>query len=133
MRWNWRQGGLAKGLRCYESGEYFLAHEDWEAVWLGLHDPEKSFLQALIQVSVALHHLHAGNRMGALSLMRRAKSRIDADPSEFSALCVPALREELAVCLTQIEQGESPSQVRAPRFVLLRGNDDRAPEENERE
>ena len=119
MHWNWQRGGLAKGLGCYERGEFFLAHEDWEAVWLGLRDPEKSFLQAIIQISAALHHLHAGNRIGALSLMRRAKLRIDAEPTEFSGLQVETLREDLVACLRQIERGDAPPQVRPPRFMLL--------------
>lgn len=119
MRWNWRQGGLAEGLRRYECGEFFLAHEDWESVWLGLREPEKSFLQAVIQVSAALHHLHAGNRVGALSLMQRAKDRIGSCPSEFCGLRVDPLREDLAACMRKIEQGEDPSAVRPPRILLL--------------
>ncbi|MGB6975666.1 MAG: DUF309 domain-containing protein [Terracidiphilus sp.] len=119
MSWNWRQGALAEGLRRYRSGEFFLAHEDWESVWLGLREPEKSFLQAIIQVSAALHHFHTGNRVGALSLMKRARKRIDASPGKFFGLRVDILCEDLAICLRSIEQGASPSAVRPPRIRLL--------------
>ncbi|MGA8041663.1 MAG: DUF309 domain-containing protein, partial [Terracidiphilus sp.] len=47
---DWTRGPLAEGLACYHLGEFFLAHEHWEAVWLTLRQPEKNFLQALIQV-----------------------------------------------------------------------------------
>jgi uncharacterized protein len=124
MRWNWLEGGLAEGLKRYESGEFFLAHEDWEAVWLDLPDPEKSFLQAIIQVSAAMHHFHAGNRIGALSLMRRSKRRIDASPDEFCGIRADILREELASCMRKIEHGESPFAVQAPRLVLLHLNEE---------
>jgi len=70
MTLDWQNGALAEGLACYCKCEYFLAHEHWESVWLQLHDPEKSFLQALIQVTAAFHHLHTGNIRGGLSLFR---------------------------------------------------------------
>jgi len=133
MSWNWRQGGLAEGLRRYESGEFFLAHEDWESVWLGLRDPGKSFLQAIIQVSVAMHHLHTGNRIGALSLMRRAKNRIDLYSGEFCGVRVDALRQDLAACTQEIEQGLPPIAVRPPRILLLTVNEECTPKENARE
>ena len=48
---DWNSGALAEGIRCYRDCEFFLAHEHWESVWLRLEEPEKSFLQALIQTT----------------------------------------------------------------------------------
>ncbi len=41
---DWSCGVLAEGLQCYKSGEFFLAHEHWEGVWLKCEEPEKMFL-----------------------------------------------------------------------------------------
>jgi hypothetical protein len=49
MEFDWTQGALAEGLRRYNTGEYFTAHEAWETVWLEAHEPDKTFLQGLIQ------------------------------------------------------------------------------------
>ena len=62
MPLDWSCGALAEGLQCYESGEFFLAHEHWEGVWLNCEEPEKTFLQALIQITAAFHHLQRKNR-----------------------------------------------------------------------
>jgi uncharacterized protein len=56
-RLDWSCGELAEGLRCYRAEEFFLAHEHWEGVWLKAQEPEKTFLQALIQTTAAFHHL----------------------------------------------------------------------------
>ena len=68
---DWKSGPLAEGLACFRSAEFFLAHEHWESAWLTLEGPERTFLQAMIQVTVALHHQQSGNRAGALSLLKR--------------------------------------------------------------
>ena len=48
---DWNREELAEGLACYRRGEFFVTHEHWESVWLTLEEPEKSFLQALIQMA----------------------------------------------------------------------------------
>jgi Domain of unknown function (DUF309) len=49
MEFDWTQGALAEGLRSYHAGEYFTAHEAWETVWLEAQEPDRTFLQGLIQ------------------------------------------------------------------------------------
>src|SRR6478735_6807087 len=83
MTLDWQSGALAEGLACYCKCEYFLAHEHWESVWLQLNDPEKSFLQALIQITAAFHHFQAGNTRGGFSLLRRAMRRLELAPDRF--------------------------------------------------
>ena len=60
-KFDWTQGSLAEGLRLYDAGEFFAAHEAWESVWLRAQEPEKMFLQGLIQVTAAFHHLQRNN------------------------------------------------------------------------
>ena len=91
---DWNTGPLREGLHCYRTEQFFEAHEHWERVWLTLSEPEKSFLQALIQVSAAFHHLRGANRSGAVSLLTRALERLDRCPSEFGSLDVALLREQ---------------------------------------
>ena len=81
MKLDWTQGGLAEGLRCYRTREFFAAHEHWESVWLATKGPEKAFLQALIQLAAALHHIQRGNPRGAASLLGSALR--DLSPTRF--------------------------------------------------
>jgi uncharacterized protein len=103
MKFDWSSGPLAKGLSCYHAGEFFEAHEHWEVVWLACPEPEKTFLQSLIQVSAAFHHLARGNRVGARSLLTRALRRLEHYPGTYGGTSVATLRDSLRAWLLAID------------------------------
>ena len=111
MELDWTDGPLAQGLACYRAGEFFEAHEHWELVWLELPEPEKSFLQALIQVSAALHHFRRGNPVGAISLLRRALRRLERSDACFAGVHVAMLRQGVREWLGGLENGEVPEHM----------------------
>src|ERR1017187_507082 len=86
MEFDWTRGALAEGLRRYAAGEFFAAHEAWESVWLSAPQPEKTFLQGVIQVTAALEHQRRNNSLGIARLLAAALRRLDPLPS---ALCGP--------------------------------------------
>lgn len=106
MPLDWSHGPLAEGLACYRNREFFLAHEHWEAVWLGASEPEKTFLQSLIQVAAAFHHLERGNRIGAASLLNRSLRRLDAFPGEYGGIDVDALCTALRAWVQALNTGD---------------------------
>ena len=115
---DWTTGPLAEGLHCYRTRQFFEAHEHWEAVWLTLREPEKSFLQALIQITAAFHHLQRGNRSGAASLLRRALRRLESAPSNFCSLNVDFLRVHLRDSLDALESDCDKLPHSPPEFSL---------------
>jgi uncharacterized protein len=116
VAFDWECGALAKGLACYRREEFFLAHEDWESVWLTLEEPEKSFLQALIQMTAAFHHLKSNNSLGAISLLKRALRRLELCPECFGGIAVMPLRAEIAEWLRLIEAGGPIDSAAFPRI-----------------
>jgi hypothetical protein len=116
VKLDWSSNPLADGLACYQRGEFFLAHEHWESVWLTLEEPEKSFLQTLIQVTAAFHHLHRGNSIGAASLLRRALQRLELCPAHFESIAVRPLCTELSDWLVAIKSGPSSLPATYPRI-----------------
>lgn len=119
MSLDWKCGGLAEGLACYHGAEFFEAHEHWESVWLGLEEPEKSFLQALIQMTAAFHHLEAGNATGAASLLRRTQRRLENCPPSFGGIAVAALLVEVRDWILALEDGDSARPAAVPRIFLV--------------
>ena len=107
MTIDWDQLELAEGLRCYRNGKFFEAHEHWEAVWLRSAEPEKTFLQALIQTTAAMHHYQRGNFTGTASLLRGALRRLGPYPAEFGGVAVEQLRQNIRVWLRALEQNQS--------------------------
>jgi predicted metal-dependent hydrolase len=118
MHLDWTSGSLAEGLACYNRADFFEAHEHWELVWLTLPEPEKSFLQALIQMTAAFHHLQSGNRIGTVSLLKRTSRRLAACTKTFGGIVVAPLRREITAWLTALEAGASHLPEAPPRLRL---------------
>jgi len=106
MALDWEHGPLAEGLQCYRSQQFFLAHEHWEDVWRVSEVPEKTFLQALIQIAAAFHHLHRQNSVGAASLLGAALRRLEAFPAAYGGVAVEALRQSVRAWIDALGQNE---------------------------
>jgi hypothetical protein len=116
---NWKYGALAEGLCCYRNAEFFQAHEHWEKVWLLAEEPEKRFLQALIQVTVAFHHYQAGNLLGALSLLQRAERKFKLYPASFGGIAVAALCADIHQCRLALEGDARSIPLVSPNIKLM--------------
>jgi len=75
------------GLTEFNEGKYFDCHETLERCWqeqgpveLPQADPHRQWVQGMIQISVAYHHLERGNVKGALKLLNRGYGRIKKFP-----------------------------------------------------
>ena len=116
MKFDWTQGALAEGLRLYHAGEFFAAHEAWETVWLRAQEPEKMFLQGLIQVTAAFHHLQRNNPQGTALLLQAALGRLERYPACFGGISVDLLCNDLREWLQALEAGASAPQLGPPRI-----------------
>ena len=115
MEFDWTQKELAEGLRRYDAGEFFAAHEAWESVWLRSREPAKTFLQGLIQVAAAFHHLEHHNPLGTALLLQAALRRLERYPAHFGGVSVTLLCDDIRERLQALEAGQ-----RAPQLVSAR-------------
>ena len=116
MNFDWTQGGLAEGLRRYRAGQFFAAHEAWESVWLECQEPEKMFLQGLIQVTAAFYHLQRNNPRGATLLLKGALGRLERCPPRFGGIAVTVLCNDIREWLQALETGEPVPQLSSVRI-----------------
>ena len=122
MEFDWTQGALADGLRLYHAGEFFAAHEAWESVWLRAQEPEKMFLQGLIQVTAAFHHLQRNNPLGTALLLKAALGRLERYPVRFGGISVDALRDDIREWLLVLDAGARSRQVSSARICVEPSN-----------
>ncbi len=61
---------LEEGVRLYNAGSFFEAHEVLEEVWLEEEGEDKAFLQGLIKLAAAFHHFQKGTYKGMLDLLQ---------------------------------------------------------------
>ena len=67
-----------QGIREFNEGRYFEAHDVLEDLWHGYLEPDRVFLQALIQAAVGFYHLENDNFKGARSQMQKACVKLEA-------------------------------------------------------
>jgi predicted metal-dependent hydrolase len=97
MREAWdRSGGcLAEGIRLFNQGNFFQAHEAWEQAWKRAEGEEKTFYQGLIQAAVALCHVQRGNYAGAVSVYLKSWPRLARFPPVWMGIELGRFRSEL--------------------------------------
>jgi predicted metal-dependent hydrolase len=119
MKFDWTEGALAEGLAHYRAGEFFAAHESWESLWLVAQEPEKMFLQGLIQVTAAFHHLQRNNPRGAARLFERALVRLERYPAAFGSVSVAVLCDDIREWIRALELGAPPPHFGAVRIASI--------------
>jgi predicted metal-dependent hydrolase len=105
-----------KGLEDFNSGRFYDAHEHWEEVWLETLDPEKMFLQGLIQVAAAFHHYSRANRQGTQNLLQAGLTKIERFPQAHRGLALETLRVTVRRWVAALEGGEDPANEEIPRI-----------------
>jgi predicted metal-dependent hydrolase len=118
MPLDWTQGDLFEGRRCFHSGAFFEAHEHWEAVWLAALEPEKTFMQGLIQVAASFHHFRRGNYAGTISLLRSALHRLDGYPEDFAGIVLAPFRQSIRSWLEALETAPQAAPPPVPQLHL---------------
>ena len=106
-----------EGIALFNRGQFFDCHEALEEVWLQSYGDRKKFLQGLIQVAVALHHLRNGNLAGARRLLAAAVEKLSGPVPDSETIGVDALLAALAPLRKQLSAGEMPGNWQAPQIL----------------
>jgi uncharacterized protein len=63
----WLDPRLDEGIRLFNEGHHWHAHEAWEPLWMGLAGEDKMFAQGLIMAAAMLHQYGRGIARGVLN------------------------------------------------------------------
>ncbi len=80
-----------EGIELFNRGQFWHAHEAWEARWLHSSGYTRQFIQGLIQVAAALVHWQRGNQRGLLRNWHKAQINLSAVPSPYAGIDLTAL------------------------------------------
>jgi hypothetical protein len=118
MNFNEKDRLFRKGLAAFNSGQFYEAHEHWEEVWLETPNPEKMFLQGLIQIAAAFHHHSRANRQGTHNLLHAGLAKIAVFPEVHREIDVEGLRAAVREWLHRLKNGNDPEMNEIPRIAV---------------
>ena len=80
------RAGFLAGVAHFNTREFWEAHESWEELWLEADTEMHRFLQGLIQLAAAYHHIKRGTFRGAVRLIDAALRRLEPFPKRYCGI-----------------------------------------------
>lgn len=80
-----------EGIRLFNEGEYWHAHEQWEICWLNATEPEATFYKGLIQAAAALEKWKRGQPRGMRLNYAKSRPKLAAVSPSMRGLDIAAL------------------------------------------
>jgi len=104
---------LLRGVERFNAHEFWHAHEEWERIWLVAEGEAKMFVQGLIQLAAAYHHVQRGTHRGALRLFDASLRKLSRFPDGYLGVDRVAAVEtaelhRTRVAKEKIDAGEFP-------------------------
>jgi uncharacterized protein len=98
------------GIVLFNRGDFFEAHEAWEALWMDTAGPDKPFYQGLIQAAVGLCHFCNGNVRGAVKLYHSSRAYMDRFGSPHLGLDTAAFWRQMERCFAALLAAPVPDR-----------------------
>jgi predicted metal-dependent hydrolase len=103
-----------QGIDHFNARRFFEAHEVWEELWLRAPEPEKNFLQGLIQLAAGWHHYLRGNSSGAESLLAAGVVKLSRCPETHRGLRIGELVTRAKDWAKMLGEGNDPGAGQLP-------------------
>lgn len=93
-----------RGIEAFNNGDYFDAHEHFEAAWMSLDPREGVLYRALLQVAVIYYHIQSGNYAGAVKVYLRVRQWLSRLPDRCQGICVSGVKANLEKNIDLLKQ-----------------------------
>lgn len=107
-----------RGVTHFNAREFFEAHEVWEELWLRAPEPEKAFLQGIIQIAAAFHHYRRKNPRGAKSLLTAGITKLKKFPRSHRGIDVARFLADAQEWSEALAEGKNPGAEKLPTIRL---------------
>lgn len=109
---------VLRGIELFNQGKFWHAHEAWEELWLVAEPGMRRFLQGLIQLAAAWHHVGRGNLRGAERLLAAGLDKLAPYGAGHFGVERAACEEEARILLATLEAGAPVGERPPPRLSL---------------
>ena len=95
---------LLEAAKQFNHGDWYASHDGFEALWHETLEPERSVLQAILQIAVAHLHRERGNLRGATVLLGEGLGRLSPCGDAALGFDLALLRTNSARFLEALQQ-----------------------------
>ncbi|OUM86432.1 MAG: hypothetical protein BAA01_06690 [Bacillus thermozeamaize] len=100
----------------FNQGEYYACHDLLEELWM--EDRSNKFLQGLLQMAVAIHHIQNGNVIGARRLFQSAQAYLQPYRPRYWDVNLEIVLQYIDECLRLLPAADKISVEEARRLSL---------------
>lgn len=93
-----------EGLRLFNAGEFFEAHEALEDAWNAEQGDAKDLYRGVLQTAVVYLHIRRGNYNGAVKVYERSKKWLNGLPDICKGIHVEELRRDAGNVIEAIQK-----------------------------
>jgi hypothetical protein len=108
-----------EGIRLFNEGEYFEAHEELELAWNAEEPPGRELYQGILQIAVAYLQITRKNYNGAQKMFLRARQWLDPLPGVCRGINIDQFRQDVAF-VQRIVTDLGPSRLQDFSLTLLK-------------
>lgn len=113
---------LLPGIVLWNVGEYLLAEEEFERVWLTEVGARRRYLRGLIHAAMGFHYMSVSDISSARSKLSSARAILAGFAADFLGLDLHGLRSGIAAARAALERAEGdqlfdPAGVPVPRLA----------------
>jgi len=94
----------AEGLRLFNAGKYFEAHEALEEAWNEEKEDVRNLYQGILQIAVVYLHITRGNYNGAVKVYRRSQRHLKGWADICRGIEVGRLRQDAETVMQEVQR-----------------------------
>lgn len=98
-----------EGIRLFNEGQFWHAHEQWESCWLAAAEPDATFYKGIIQAAAALVHWQRGNPRGLQRNWQKSRRKLETLTSPYMGLDLHEFSTLMEHFIASDQQGRSLS------------------------
>lgn len=98
-----------RGIEEFNQQQFYACHDTLEEIWLDSVEPDKTFYQGILQISVACYHLSNSNWRGAVILLGEGSKKLREYQPNYKNINVSNLLENSYNLLSALHNIEPDS------------------------
>ena len=93
-----------EGIRLFNEGKYFVAHEALEAAWHAEQEPDRRLYQGILQAGIAFMHARNQYAKGVFSMYERCQVWLGPWPDHCRTIDVGQLKFDVQVLVDAVRR-----------------------------